>query len=293
MTFLLIVGCFQPIGEKRAFGRLAVIKLGGVRMNRHLVHAELSSQNLALETDEDSFLRSIDSLGLEPAIEANTEWFLGYDGTCSRCVSLQDVVADIAGLSLATISLHDPLVAGWRRDAFGDNPPWAPTLFRVKDGKVDAWVGKKLAIKLATVIGPRKAWLLANRIAETAADFDPKVHREMDRRGFVKGLAAVAAGLALVKTGQENSLAGEAGITAHPSQCGGLYSGYEDYGSRVLAITSNCRVCPDGAWVTDVYAGNTFYYNYSAAKVGPDGIAYRWYHSSGPAGCWVRGTQFT
>jgi hypothetical protein len=247
------------------------------------------------DTEQDRFLRDLDSLGIDAERLSGAEWFLGYDGNCPRCASIQEVVKETVGTLIVAISLHDPIVARWRTEAFGSNPPWAPTLFRVKDGKVEAWIGKKLAIRLATVVGPKHAWQLAEALAEMTAPQGIKAEdRPMARRSFVKGLAGVAAGLALLKTVDMEAEAASASACGLVAQ--GSPGSYVLRSSGVTGYNSyDCLVCPGGTYATEVYPGNLFYFSYyswSSYAVWDPVDNYNnpyWFHSAGPTGCWVPG----
>lgn len=249
----------------------------------------------ACEQDRERFLDDLDSIELEPERLEGAEWFLGYDGDCPRCTSVQALVQEIAGNTVVPVSLHEPVVAGWRKEAFGDAAPWAPTLFRVKDGKVEAWTGKRLAVRLATVIGPRKGWHLAEKLAETQAAPPADQRGFLGRRSFLKGLAGVTAGLAMLKTVELGASANSAGW------CGVGYN-LAAGNDRILSGGANCRRCPttvlpDGDIDAFVPGGQQYYWSYYTTDgqyVYDPALGYAhawWFHSAGPTGCWVHGSR--
>lgn len=249
------------------------------------MRVRIDSRNLPVEVleNENKGLFSVDSSLLEVhPDDISGEWFLGYDGNCPRCAGIQELVFDVADGVISTVNLHDPVVVAWRRDALGENPPWTPTLFRLRDGRVEAWTGKKMAVRLASLIGPRRAWQLAEGLAERESS--PGISNAIGRRGFLKGLTGVAAGFSMLKVAETDASAGSWG------QCGYTQESITfGHGSRIVTSTFptvNCRFCPGGAYVTSVNTGSTFHFNYR--RVHSDG--WWWYHSSGPTGCWVSGS---
>lgn len=235
----------------------------------------------------DWFERDLEKLAITIEEDQRAGWFLAYDSSCPRCTGIQQAVLNAVGEQISTISIYEEKVGTWQEKAFGTKAPWAPTLFRVEGDSVQAWVGIAMAVRLTTVVGPIKAWRLAHSVLSTAANYDEQFHGALDRRAFIKGLSAVTAGAALLKVGQTTVDASGVQIMANPESCMGVSQVHRYFGSRVLNVTSNCRVCPDGPRAADVYEGDVFYFNASAVKDG-----YIWYHSSGPIGCWVRETQF-
>lgn len=122
-------------------------------------------------------------------------WYLAYDAGCTRCNSIQQIVEKEANGKLTCIGLRDPIVESWRREALGSNAPWAPTLIHVSDSEVAAFVGKTIAIRLVTLLGPGAGW----RIAQRLADIQTPV--TVNRRSFSKGLAGAITAIGLVGSG--------------------------------------------------------------------------------------------
>lgn len=120
------------------------------------------------------------------------EWFLGYDGACGRCSAIQEMVSHIAGGQLTPVNLHDPVARAWREEALGADVPFAPTLFRVRDVNVSAWVGKAMIAKLVTVLGPRKAMELAKEVGQVD-DTGSGINRRSFAKGLIGGLVAAGA----------------------------------------------------------------------------------------------------
>ena len=85
---------------------------------------------------------------------------LAFDADCHRCRAVAAAVARRCP-ELEVLPLRDYRVAAWRREALGDDPPWAPTLLAVDadpDGdRVRAWCGPRLVPALVAALGPVRA----------------------------------------------------------------------------------------------------------------------------------------
>ena len=210
-------------------------------------------------------MRELEKVPLHEAIAhriAETEWFLGYDAGCSTCTAIEEVVREIAGGRIDTVSLRDPLVGRWREQALGQHAPWAPTLFRVRGNNVSAWTGKAMIAKLVTILGPRKAIELGKEVGHTYQDGS-----EITRRGFAKGLVGglVAAGVlgAEVSTASANEYEPpEEPISeedaARQSPCTVVYSGSITSATKVLAspsLTLRQLPCTDSTAIGSIGCG--------------------------------------
>lgn len=83
-----------------------------------------------------------------------TEWVLGFDGGCGDCNDLAWRIVALAEGRVTAQSLNSSQVSAWREKAFGADAPWAPTLFAVEPDGVRAWIGPRLALRLAQLVGP-------------------------------------------------------------------------------------------------------------------------------------------
>lgn len=233
--------------------------------------------------------------GIISESERNGEWFLGYDSACSSCSSLREAVDEIAGGDLVTISLHDPIVTYWREKALGPDAPWAPTLFRVRGDRVEAWVGRRIALRLAAVLGPQKALRLARAVGE-AANVSGEERNGIDRRAFLRGLGGVAAGVALLQVSEAD--AQEIDPLSDHITCGVNWTAATGY-YTVLPGGANCRRCPRLNSPIDAFVAgnNNFHYRgyTSSGEAVWDPVLEimntYWWRSSGPTGCWVSGTR--
>lgn len=93
------------------------------------------------------------------------ELVLAVDADCRRCRAAGAAAARrVPGLEVAP--LRDYRVQAWRAQAYGAEPPWAPTLLAVTVGpdgvdSVRAWHGPAVATGLVVILGPRRAAALA------------------------------------------------------------------------------------------------------------------------------------
>lgn len=84
---------------------------------------------------------------------------LGFDAGCATCSDLAEQVEEAVGEKLEVRSLHDPRVKHWRRQALGEDAPWAPTLIEVGvGGEVKAWTGLRMGARLSRRLGPAATW---------------------------------------------------------------------------------------------------------------------------------------
>jgi hypothetical protein len=83
---------------------------------------------------------------------------LGFDGGCGTCLELAKKIDERVGEKLEVQNLRDPQLMEWRKQALGEDAPWAPTLFEVDGSKVRAWTGVKLGLVLSRRLGPKDTW---------------------------------------------------------------------------------------------------------------------------------------
>lgn len=124
-------------------------------------------------------------------------YVLAFDAGCLSCNKLAARVQAIVGERLAVEALNSPSVEVWRREAFGDSPPWTPTLLRLSSSGTRAWTGRRMTVQLARVVGPRKAGELARALADSAS----LSGMGESRRGFLKLVPRTAAGVGLMWVG--------------------------------------------------------------------------------------------
>jgi predicted DCC family thiol-disulfide oxidoreductase YuxK len=84
--------------------------------------------------------------------------YLLFDAGCSTCSELAVTVKEAAGANLETVSLRSERARAWLDRVFPKGWTYAPYLVTVQGAKVNAWTGPQLGLRLARLLGPRKAW---------------------------------------------------------------------------------------------------------------------------------------
>lgn len=123
-----------------------------------------------------------------------TKWILAFDGGCCACVDVIDRVQRAAGDRLDVAGLGEERVRRWRRQSMGENPVWAPTLLAVDGDRVRAWIGPRLSMRLALLLGPSRSL----RVVRSLSGGDLVIN---DRRRLLKAVPGVAAGAFLISGG--------------------------------------------------------------------------------------------
>lgn len=227
---------------------------------------------LGIDRTDDSTLKVVDP--------SRDSWLLGYDGDCGICQALAADIVGIAGDRIGVVSLRSRDAAEWFRDHFGPEAELKPTLFRVRGEVVDAWAGPAMMVRLTTVIGPRRAWMLAERLGDGQVSRLPDSTDAVTRRSLIAGAAGIAAALAIT------TMPGS-GSAASPGQCG-VTAQYLQRSFLTRTGDTNCRRCPNlNSPIDAVVSGNTPL-NFQAKTSKPAIGNYPWWWSSGPAQCWIR-----
>lgn len=120
--------------------------------------------------------------------------YLGYDASCPYCTSIAHSIENESGGSIEAMPLDDSAMVVWRRERFGSTAPWAPTMVRVENGKVDVWAGWKIAPVMSGLLGPSRtlsvlAVLGEESLSGRAGGVMPRVSR---RRALWAGLGLTA-----------------------------------------------------------------------------------------------------
>ncbi|WP_157405263.1 bacteriocin fulvocin C-related protein [Actinopolyspora halophila] len=120
-------------------------------------------------------------------------WVLAFDGSCRVCRNMSRAVAEACGDKLEVLPLTHPDVREWREQALGANPVWAPTLIRVRSGRVRAWVGVPLGFALVRHLGLRSTLAVLGALGRTRRT----THRR--RLGALPLIAGLAVAASLTK----------------------------------------------------------------------------------------------
>ncbi|MFJ3547532.1 MULTISPECIES: bacteriocin fulvocin C-related protein [Streptomyces] len=144
---------------------------------------------------------------------SESRWVLGFDASCSRCRAITQAVENAVGDGLETLPLANADVRRWRDESLGPDAPWLPTLIRIDDGRVRAWTGPAMGLRLLTRLGPAGAF----KLFRTLGDLSHSDRRQepgqnlTDRRRFLRFGAGLGIAAGIVLTGRAPALADEAG----------------------------------------------------------------------------------
>lgn len=145
-------------------------------------------------------------------VSSGRQLVLGFDARCFTCSDLAGRIEERVGDRLAVRNLYDPEVLAWRKEALGGGAKWAPTLFQVEDGRVQAWVGWKMGWALSRAIGPAATWQVMQALGEVSAA--PRIEEStiveklpvkaadavvgMSRGRFLKGVGGAAVAMSVL-----------------------------------------------------------------------------------------------
>jgi hypothetical protein len=93
---------------------------------------------------------------------------LGFDAGCTTCSGLARRIEEKVGDKLEVVSLLDPEMGNWRKQALGEDAPWAPTLVEVRGGKVRAWTGLSMGLTLSRRLGAKNTWQVMQTLGKLA-----------------------------------------------------------------------------------------------------------------------------
>ena len=125
---------------------------------------------------------------------------LGLDAGCMTCSELAHSIEEAAGGRLEVRSLHDPQVEHWRKQALGENAPWAPTLIEVEGAKVKAWTGLRMGLVLSRKLGPVTTWRVMQALGEVRQTPESGKVGVLDRAQFLKGLGGAAVAMSILSS---------------------------------------------------------------------------------------------
>lgn len=133
----------------------------------------------------------------------DARWVLAFDSSCGVCQSTSSKVAHACDHQLEVLPLSDAEVERWRTTVYGENPPWAPTLFLLCGSTVRAWTGRSMAIQMVRAIGLRSSLRVLRAIGQIngpASAPTAATEGHISRKRFLRQIAAggaVASGLVL------------------------------------------------------------------------------------------------
>ncbi|WP_152990741.1 bacteriocin fulvocin C-related protein [Sphaerimonospora mesophila] len=131
-------------------------------------------------------------------------WVLAFDAGCAHCQRIAEAVKSSSHRGIEVLPLMHPDVRAWREQALGENPVWAPTLIKVEEARIRAWVGSQMSLRLLMRIGLPASIRLLGALKGIYADTGTSSSGrfgEMDRKRFLKLGAGLGAALGLAVTG--------------------------------------------------------------------------------------------
>lgn len=131
---------------------------------------------------------------------------LGFDGGCFACSGLAGRIERRLDGKIEVRNLREPQVREWRRNALGEDAPWAPALFEINGSKVRAWTGWKLGANLSRFLGPVATWRVMQELGEVTAvpgiEDSPVAEAIGISRGqFLKGMGGAAVAVSVLTGG--------------------------------------------------------------------------------------------
>ena len=184
---------------------------------------------------------------------------LGFDAGCMTCSGLAERIEDRVGDRIEVRSLNDPAMDHWRREAFGEDAPWAPTLVEVERGRVRAWTGARMAARLSRVLGPVATWRMMQVLGEANADLEltdstaVNALSGLTRGQFLKGVGGAAVAV---------SILGGTGKLPAPAEAAVSVRVEEIVGSELVSVArrvaerKDVRNVMDAAWQEQVRGGS-------------------------------------
>ncbi len=133
-------------------------------------------------------------------------WMLAYDATCATCRHISRIVGTACDGRLRVVPLGRPDIRDWRAQALGPRAAWKPTLLRVDEPGVRAWVGPAMAAPLIRRLGVHttvRVVLALGRLR--VADLPPDPGKPVRRTAigpFVQLLTGAATAARLLLTGK-------------------------------------------------------------------------------------------
>lgn len=123
---------------------------------------------------------------------------LGFDGGCFTCLELARRIDERVGDKLEVKNLRNPQLQGWRKEALGEDAPWAPTLFEVKGPRVRAWTGLRMGLVLTRALGPADTWRVMQAIGEMRPTKEKLLPGGFSRGQFLTGIGGAALAMTML-----------------------------------------------------------------------------------------------
>jgi hypothetical protein len=138
---------------------------------------------------------------------SSTRWILAFNASCGTCRAISERVAQACDRKLEVLPLTDAKVEQWRKQALGQEAPWAPTLLKIasQGTQVRAWTGPAMGIWLVRRLGLRSTMQVLAALGQLQRVEEEHLPKQTDQRiigraQFLRLCAGgtVAAGLILM-----------------------------------------------------------------------------------------------
>jgi hypothetical protein len=184
---------------------------------------------------------------------------LGFDAGCMTCSGLAKRIEDRVGDRIEVRSLHHPAMDHWRREALGEDAPWAPTLVEVEHGRVRAWTGVRMGARLSRVLGPVATWRMMQVLGEANDDLELADSTALNaisglsRGQFLKGVGGAAVAISILGGTGKLPAPAEAAVSVRVEEIAG---GELVSVARRVATRKDVRNVMDAAWREKVRGGS-------------------------------------
>jgi predicted DCC family thiol-disulfide oxidoreductase YuxK len=127
------------------------------------------------------------------------ERYLLFDAGCSVCNQLAQAIEEAAGGKLEAISIRERRAMKWLDQAYPAGWEHQPYLMTVDGGRVQAFAGLGMALRLGWLLGPRQGWRVWNLALRYGVALPAGGEFSAERRGFLKRVGGLLAGLILIR----------------------------------------------------------------------------------------------
>jgi hypothetical protein len=184
---------------------------------------------------------------------------LGFDAGCMTCSELARRIEERVGNKIEVLSLNDPFMARWRKQALGKDAPWVPTLVEVEGDEIRAWTGVRMGARLSRALGPLATWRVMQVLGEANDDLElvdsvaTRAASGLTRGQFLKGVGGAAVAV---------SILGGTGKLPAPAEATVSVRVEEIAGSELVSIArrvaerKDVRNVMDAVWREKVRGGN-------------------------------------
>jgi hypothetical protein len=150
-------------------------------------------------------------------VDRPERWILAFDGSCGTCTAASIAVREASRGRVEVAPLTRSEIEDLRQRVYGSTPPWRPTLIRDRGETVRAWVGARMAFRLALRLGARSSIRVLRALGEVREASirqsasqeapEPGSASAMSRKNFLRLTGGVAFVAGLTVAGQTPAFA--------------------------------------------------------------------------------------